>query len=141
MKNMMKRGLLSVVTLLGMALVLAGCPATPTTPSNSISISEITPAKGTNLTLGQEVTFNVTVKYTLVSADTGTVTLLTQDQDNNGLGLSDTKTISKGSSTESLSVVATVPSTGATTVTAFVFLTPEGESITGIVDSEDYTVQ
>ena len=128
--------------------VIGGSPAAPAPSpptSDSISLVNMAPPPGTNLSPGQTVTFTATVAYSLLSADSGVIALVIQDLANQRLQPIDTPqptaTITKGSGQATLSQSITLPGTGITGVRVFFPLAPAGATSTNVVVSVTYPVQ
>lgn len=142
----MRRPLL-LVTFLSLVTFLAGCsggrsPSEPSADTDSISITSLSPAAGIKLTPGSTVTFAATVAYSLGSAATGTITLVIEDQNFKVLTIGPQKivAITRGRGSVSLSDQITVPTTGVIQVEVFLPLSPQGATMTKIVDKAIYPV-
>jgi multidrug efflux pump subunit AcrA (membrane-fusion protein) len=132
------------------ALVLvfaaAGCgkSSSPSAPRSvdAITITTISPASGTQLHPGTSVPFAATIQYSLVSAATGTVTLVYEDQ--NGVILNSaaqvSKTVNAGMGSVTLSDTVKVPATGVTTLFVFFPLLPAGATGTNTAVTATYPV-
>jgi len=111
---------------------------------DSIRLTSMTPSSGATLSRSQTVTFTGTLGYSLASADSGTVTLVIQNQANQVLqpaGSQPRTTVARGSGQVTLSQSIAVPATGTTSVTVFFSVTPSGSVNTNTVASASYTVQ
>lgn len=112
--------------------------------SDSIRVTSMIPASGATLSRGQTVAFAGTLEYALASADSGTVTLVIQNQANQVLqpsGSQPRTTVARGSGQLTLSQSITVPTTGTTSVTVFFSVTPSTSLSTSTVKSVSYSVQ
>ncbi|HZF08849.1 MAG TPA: hypothetical protein VFE33_08680 [Thermoanaerobaculia bacterium] len=128
----MNRSLCLAATL-ALVFLVAGCSKgnspTDLTSPDSIAITSITPAVGTKLAPGSTVTFTATVSYSLVSASSGTITLVIENQSDQSLTTTQPQmTVANGSGTASLTGSVTVPATGVTTIQVFFPLTPAGST-------------
>ena len=136
-------------SFLAVALVLTTCLAgcngrspSETTGQDSISISSISPAAGTQLAPGSTATLNARIDYELSSTLNGTVTIVIEDQLNTILTTHPQvrMSVTRGRGSLSLSDQITVPATGVTTVRVFFPLSMQGSSSTNIVTSVSYPV-
>src|SRR4051812_9293172 len=98
----LRTALLRLPAALFLSIAVAGCgssPAAPTPPtpapaSDAVSsVTNMNPAPGTALQLGQTVTFAGTPAYTLMSADVGAMRMVIQDQANRVLQSNGTQVI------------------------------------------------
>src|SRR6478735_12619725 len=86
------RALMGTTTIL-LAMAASGCGSapTPTTPAPVVptdvvyGVTDLSPALGTTLAAGKEVTFTGTVDYSLSTAGTGALFMVLQDQANQRL--------------------------------------------------------
>jgi hypothetical protein len=127
----MMRALIAFVLLaLGSAPVAADTPmpwAFVNGPAKgySIKLESASPTPGTAITVGQRVEFKVTVSYQLSIADSGSIILVVQDENNKNL-LADQKqpsqSVGKGKGTVTLAQSFIVPS-GSNEIRLFVPLT------------------
>ena len=135
----------SGLVLLG-ALV-SGCsdddysPSGPSQVTDSITIQEISPAAGTTLNRGTNVTFTARIGYSLGSASTGRIALVAQDQAGSALAPQPFANVPRGSGTVSLSQQVTIPAQGVTRVDVFFPLLPDGASRSTAARSAQYPVQ
>ena len=126
--------------------LIAGCgssgPTAPTT--DSISLTSIVPAAGTMLTAGERVTFTAIVNCTIVNSEGGLTAMVVQDQANRSLlapgEVQSQATLSKGSTTVTLSQTVTIPESGSTVRVALPIFVNESTR-TGAVVTRDYTVR
>jgi hypothetical protein len=124
--------------------VTVGGGSTPSPGPDSIRLTSMAPPSGAALSRGQTVTFSGTLSYSVASADSGTVTLVIQDQANQVLqpaGSQPRTTVARGNGQATLSQSITLPTTGTTNVTAFFSLAPVGSTNTHTVASASYSVQ
>lgn len=120
------RGLGLVWVLMLCAALLGACsgdddnsPTEPLPTTDSIAIETITPARGTNLRKGQEVTFTVVARYTVGTASTGRTSLVIVNQASQSLtppGEQARADLTRGGGTVTLTNRVTIPATGTTTV-------------------------
>lgn len=139
-------GLLVVafLTILGVAACSERVSTTAPSPaSDSITLLNITPAEGTILLRGQTVTFSGTVSYRLVSADSGVVALVIQDESDRGLqgGAQPSAIIRSGTGQTTLSQTITLLSIGINRVRLFFLLDPTGLTRTEVVRGVLYEVR
>jgi len=121
----------------------AGCSKTPSSPDfDAIVITSITPAVGTPLAPGSTVAFSGNVSYSLVSASSGTIALIFEDQ--NGIVLNPTSqasvAIKGGDSFTTLADHLTVPATGVTQVQVIFAVLPTGANGTSTTAQVNYGV-
>jgi hypothetical protein len=91
------------------------------------------PVSGTTLQLGQTVAFSGKPSYFLASADSGTVVMVIQDQNNRTLQASSgqpTAVVARGSGDVTLTQTITLPADGITVVNVFFLLAPTGSTST-----------
>ena len=106
--------------------------------SDSISLSNVTPASGSALDPQSSQQFTGTAQYTLLSAASGTVTLELSDQNGAMIGSSPAVNVSKGASSTPLTIPAvTLPSTGSLSLKAV--LRPAGGAATSST-AVNYTI-
>jgi hypothetical protein len=134
------RALMGTTTVL-LAIATTGCGSTPapTTPAPTVltdavyGVTDLSPAVGTTLAAGRQVTFTGTVGYSLNTAGTGALFMVLQDQSNQRLqppGTQPTTAVIAGSGQATLSQTITLPSTGITSVRLFFSLLPSGATST-----------
>jgi hypothetical protein len=142
----MNRLLLPAIACVLIVAFAAGCGGShsPTEPGgvDTIAITSITPASGTRLAPGSNVTFSGTVRYELASAGTGIIVLVIEDQASRVLttGAQPSAVVSRGQGTVSLSDSIVVPATGVSQVVVFFPLSPAGSTSTNIVATATYPV-
>jgi hypothetical protein len=138
----MYRSLLLGVTL-SLLTVLAGCSGGSPSElqTDSIAITNISPTVGSDLVPGSVVTITASASYSLTTANTGTIRLVIEDQNNNSLTPTQKAVgVNKGQGSVSLFDQITLPTTGVTAVQVFISLTPGSASTTNVVASTIYPV-
>ena len=155
----------TVGTILIVSLASAGCGSSPSAPSSTpsprpaptpaptpapsasdaVSFVSLQPAAGTTLALGTTVTFTATISYTLARADSGSIALVIQNQDDKpiqggGPNFS-TQTVPRGSDQITLSQSIALPTSGITSVTVYGALFPQGATNSSAATHRDYRVQ
>jgi hypothetical protein len=142
MKATQTRSILVSLTVLfagcvGHERVETGKAAGPS--ADSIKILSISPTVETVLHSGTKVPFRVEVEYTLVTAHSGTITLVIQrgEQEHQPLA-SETHVIQEGSGKLVLTKEIEVPDTNA--IQVFTPLSPQGATSTSVVDTRAYAV-
>lgn len=137
--------LAAAFVLAAAAVLAAGCgKSSPSAPTSVdvITITTISPASGTQLHPGTSVPFTATVHYSLVSAATGSVSLVYENQD--GVILNSTSQMSKavnaGTGSVTLGDTVKVPATGTTTLFVFFPLLPTGSTGTNTAVTATYPV-
>jgi hypothetical protein len=132
---------------IGLVIALAACGEDPNTlvrdaaspdSGDSVEILEVSPTLDSTLKAGELVTFELRVEYELVSATTGSITLVVQDASSATLS-NETYVVHKGKGIETLRAEIVVPNSRA--VQVFTPLTPRGQRATTIVDSRLYKVR
>ena len=116
----------------------------PSPTMDTVAIEVITPERGTRLTAGSRVTFQVRGRYTLASASSGRIGLVIEDQDFKNISATVPQpfsTVTRGGGTLEIADTVTVPATGVTTVHVFLPLLPTGASRSTAVDHVVYPVQ
>jgi hypothetical protein len=141
---------LAVIAMAVLWLTVAGCgssPAAPTsttpTPDSLGSVTNMNPAAGTRLKLGQTVTFSGTPRYALSTADFGIVLMVVQDQNDRPLQISGgqpTVVVARGNGDVTLSQTVTLPGAGVTSVRVFFALAAGGATTTNAALSISYPV-
>jgi len=100
--------------------------------ADEVHITDLNPPVGSILTLGEEVSFEATVSYTLASEETGFIELkITNDQNKILIGSSDLRSIGQGSDSIWLTVTCTIP-WDATEINVYALLSPLGATSTSI---------
>lgn len=137
----------SFLITIASSLLLVGCGETVNSPDNqdggaisnidSVKIINVSPEATETLKVGSRVKIRYEVQYSLVSTDSGYLTLVVQDASNQTLG-NEFYVVHKGSGTEILEAEIVVPETRA--VQVFTPLSPQGSSSTTIVESRIYKV-
>jgi hypothetical protein len=141
----------SRVTLRGLSLwlsllLIAACgSSSPTAPTTDfISVTSIVPAAGTTLNAGERVTFTAVVSCTIVSSSGGFTAMVVQDQTNRSLlapgEIQPQATLSKGTTTVTLSHTVTIPESGSTVTVLFPIFVNES-STTRAVATRNYTIR
>ena len=137
-----------VMTTLIVWLTAAGCGSSPMAPASMpdsvSSITDMVPVLGTKLLHGQTVTFTGTAGYSLLSADSGKIIMVIEDQADQVLqpaGTQPSATVGKGSGQVTLSQSITLPDEGVTVVRVFFPLAPAGATSTNAVVHVTYQVQ
>ncbi len=118
-------------------------PTEPLPTIDSIAIETITPAAGTALRKGQEVTFTAFVRYTVGTAATGRMSMVIQNQANQTIpppGGQANANLIRGGGTVTLTNRVTIPATGTTTVRVITPLFVGGAPTTTITSSVSYPV-
>jgi hypothetical protein len=132
-----------VLAVLSLALFACSDSDSPTEPplTDAVTIESATPAAGTALRRGTQVTFTVTARYTLGSASEGRLSLVIQDQTNQNIaGTPQPEArVPRGQGTVTLTDTLTIPAT-ATTVRVIVPMFPQGATQTSITGSVSYNV-
>lgn len=137
---------------LGLALTLLlmlGCSSDDSSPTeplptiDSVNVEAITPARGTILRPGSQVTFQARVSYTLATADSGRISMIIQDQAPRNLSRNPQPRaqIVRGGGVVELSDTITLPATGVTRVDVFVPLFPGAATSTNTVQLVQFPVQ
>jgi hypothetical protein len=139
-------GLLGLALAMLLTLSCSDGGSSPTEPQptiDSIAVETITPARGTALSAGSQVTFQARVRYTLATADSGRISMIIQDQASRNLSRNPQPRaqIVRGGGVVELSDTITIPATGVTRVDVFVPLFPGGATSTGVVQLVQYPVQ
>jgi hypothetical protein len=129
-----------VLSAILLGLSVSGCggsPAAPSAPSAPAidalsSVTNMVPAPGTALPAGQPVTFSGTPRYTLVSADLGTVVMVIEDQNDRPLPGSGSQLylVHRGTGDATISQTVTLPADGITSVHLYFLLAPVGAAAT-----------
>ena len=126
--------------------LIAGCGSnSPTAPTTDfISLTSIVPAAGTMLTAGDRVTFTAVVDCTIVSANGGFAVMAIQDHRNLSLlevgEIQPQATLTKGTTTVTLSHTVTIPATANTVRVALPIFVNDSNSTRAVV-TRDYTVR
>ena len=146
----MSRGLGLLWILMVCAALLGACsdddnnsPTEPLPTTDSIAIETITPARGTTLRKGQEVTFTAFVRYTVGTASTGRMSMVIQNQANQNLQAAGTQPrvdLIRGGGTVTLTSRITVPTSGTSSVIVITPLFVGNAPTTSITSSVTYTV-
>jgi hypothetical protein len=119
-----------------LAMLLLGCSgddgSSPTEPSpmvDTIVVESISPPPGSPLRAGSPVTFRARVRYELVSAGSGRVALVIQDQLSRNISPTipqPSAQVARGSGTVELADTINLAASGATSVHVFFPLLPTG---------------
>lgn len=144
------RGLGLLWILMVCAALLGACsddddssPTEPLPATDSIAIETITPARGTTLRKGQEVTFTALVRYTVGTASTGRTSLVIQNQANQNLqaaGAQPRIDLIRGGGTITMTSRITVPTSGTTSVAVIAPLFVGSSNNTTITSTVTYNV-
>jgi hypothetical protein len=119
--------------------LLAGCgSSSPTAPTTDfISLVSIVPAAGTTLNAGERVTFTAVVVCTIVNSNGGRTAMVLQDQANRSLlapgEIQPQATLSKGTTTVTLSHTVTTPDSGSTLTVALPIFVNESSTTRAVV--------
>jgi hypothetical protein len=134
---------LALVAIVSLGQLLAACePPTDRIPNaappgSTVSITDVVPSVNVPLTVGQQVTLQVSVAYALAT-DSGTLGLIVQD--GKGTPLAHTVgVVLRGGGTEKLAASFTVPDTNA--IHVFTPLSAQGQARTSTVATRSYRVQ
>ena len=122
--------LVPLLTSILVACTNAGVKAIDPAPGYGLRAVSISPKPETTFSVGQQVTFSVTVEYHLELADSGMVLLIPQDQSGGSLVVGRgqvTRSVERGSGQVTLSDSVTVPP-GARNVQLFILLVPAGHT-------------
>jgi hypothetical protein len=140
----------AAVSILVLGLFLQGCsgddkssPTEPLPTTDTVAIETITPERGTTLTPGSRVTFQVRGRYTLASASTGRIGLVIEDQNFKNISSSvpqPSATVIRGGGTLQIADTITIPANNVTTVHVYLPLIPNGSSSSTAVDRVTYSV-
>jgi hypothetical protein len=110
-------------------------PTAPTT--DFIALDSITPTAGTTLNPGDRVTFTAVVTCTIVNSEGGSTAMVVQDQTNRSLipaGESPPRaTLSRGTTTVTLSQTVTIPESGSTVTIALPIFINESNTTRAVV--------
>jgi hypothetical protein len=149
---------LKLIAAAATAMLLASCGSgqspsapsptplpTPTPPParDAILLGSITPAPGTLHRPGQTATFTATLNYTLVSASSGQIVMVIQDQRDQSLVEGRPQAavaVSGGTGSVTLTDSVAVPSSGVSSVRVILPLFPEGATSTTTVVSVTFPV-
>ena len=106
-----------VLTITILSASVAGCgkgdsPTEPTTGTESMSLTSLSPPDGTRLALGTRVTVTATLSTQESCSTGGTITMTIKDQNGNVLSPDVRKPIDGGRHSTSFSPTFTVPATG-----------------------------
>lgn len=126
-----------------------GCKETPVIPTpqpsaDAVVIAAITPPTSTVVAPGSRIDFAAVVSYTLVTADTGRLTLTVRDQANRNLlppGTPEEFAITRGTTRFNVAQPVQVPMTGVTEVRISVSLFPGATTQTNTTVSVSYQVR
>lgn len=101
----------------------------PSAPAAGIGFRKIAPTQGTVLERGTEVTFEADVFYSLVSADSGRLTLVIQDQDGKPLEVSPQPPVrvERGMGAITISGMVQLPRDDISALAVIALLLPEGQ--------------
>lgn len=136
----------AALVLLAAAAVLASCGGSGSTTQpaplqDAILIASITPATGTKLAPGSTVNFQATVNYRLVSAATGTVAMLVEDQSGNDIPKGQVGVnVTMGERSVNISAQVTIPATGVTLIQLVCSLSPTGNPAEIVQSNINYPV-
>ncbi len=127
------------VSLLWSALALFSSVSHAADGADLVKITKSSPSGSVTLKRGSKVKFNVTVEYTLGSAEKGAVNLLLQDQNNRPLG-SELSVVKKGKGSVTLEKEISIPA-DAKAISVFTPLMVEGAKQSMTVDAKMYPVE
>lgn len=123
--------------LCGVLLLVIGCASKKA--KDYIKIVEVIPSKDTLLIKGSVTKFEVKVRYKLITAERGRISLVIQNQNGPLSGFPDTRTVNKGEGNLSLSRIVFITE-NSEEIDLFVPLYREGKCATSIVDYVSYKV-
>jgi hypothetical protein len=138
--------LAAALVLLTAVAVLAGCGGSsptsePAPAGDAILIATISPATGTKLAPGSTVNFQATVNYRLVSAATGTVAMLVEDQSGHDIPMGQVGVnVTMGERAVNISTHVTIPATGVTLIQLVCSLSPTGNPAEIVQSNINYPV-